>query len=128
MTKEQIEKLHFNDENIYKIEKWQEYIKKGHFGDARDITNTYNEVFSDVYTKQSYTSCGSCLRSRCNQLYSALEEWREHNNNKNASTSDSNTPTIEDKEKDELVITEGETIVLEAPKKRKKKNEGQEKR
>lgn len=121
MTKEQIERLHFTDENIYKIEKWQEYIAKGHFGDSKDITNTYNEVFKDVYTKpQAYTSCGSCLRNRCNQMYAALKDWREYNASK--------APQTEENPEVKESITEEEKVAVEAPKKRKKKDEGQEER
>lgn len=121
MTQEQINLLHFTDENIFKIEKWQEYIQRGHFGDARDITNTYNEVFKDVYTKQAFTSCGSCLRNRCNQMYNALKEWREHNDNNNASESAGNAPIIEEKVEDVQTITQEVEKPSEAPKKRSKK-------
>lgn len=67
----------FTEENIYKIEKWVEYINNGHYGNARDIVDTYNSVFDGVKQKQNYTNCGSCLKRCVITMNNALNEYRQ---------------------------------------------------
>lgn len=78
MTQQQLERLHFNDEDITRIERWVEYLSKGAFGNSKEITDTYNRVFDGVMSKVNVTSCGSCLRNRINTLNNALKEWRTY--------------------------------------------------
>lgn len=47
-----------------KINMWSEALKKGAYGNSKDIVDTYNAIFQGIKTKQNYTTCGSCLR-RC---------------------------------------------------------------
>lgn len=52
-------------EQIRKVEKFREYVKKGTIVNGNEIVDLYNEVFgADPHTGrlQHYTSCGSCLR------------------------------------------------------------------
>ena len=64
----------FNEEIEKKVRTWKEYVDKGHFGDSRDIINTYNIVFLNIKKPHQYTNCGSCLRRCCLEMYAALEE------------------------------------------------------
>lgn len=96
MTNEQLKHLNFTEENIKLIEKWVEYLSKGAFGNSRDITNTYNEVFDGVLTKVNVTSCGSCIRNRINTLNNALKEWRAYKATENASNLHLNAATSEE--------------------------------
>lgn len=96
MTNQQLERLHFNDEDIMRIERWAEYLSKGAFGNSKEITETYNRVFDGVMSKVNVTSCGSCLRNRINTLNNALKEWRVYNESENASKNAGNTPIIDD--------------------------------
>lgn len=77
MNKE-IEKLNLNEENIQKIRKWEEYLKRGSYGNSKDITDTYNEVYKETRSKANYTNCGGCLRSRINSMVSSLNEWEKY--------------------------------------------------
>lgn len=72
-----MENYNFNEENIYKIKKWKEYVDKGHFGNAVDIVNTYNEVFNGIKKPQPHTRCGSCLRRCVLTMYSALQNYEK---------------------------------------------------
>lgn len=65
---------HFTEENIKKVKTWKGYVDKGLYGNIKDIVDTYNEIFKDVYVKQNYTHCGSCLRKCCLKMYAAYEE------------------------------------------------------
>lgn len=47
-----------------KINTWVEAMKKGAYGNSKEIVDTYNAIFQDMKPKQNYTTCGSCLR-RC---------------------------------------------------------------
>lgn len=47
-----------------KINMWSEALKKGAYGNSKDIVDTYNAIFQGIKPKQNYTTCGSCLR-RC---------------------------------------------------------------
>lgn len=67
----------FTKDNIYKIEKWVEYMNSGHYGNSKDIVDTYNQVFDGVKKKQPYTTCGSCLRRCVIQMANALQEYKQ---------------------------------------------------
>lgn len=69
----------FTEENIELIKKWMEYLSNGHFGNARDIVDTYNTVFKDIKQKQNYTNCGSCLRRYVKEMFNALTVYEENN-------------------------------------------------
>lgn len=69
----------FTEENIKLIKKWMEYLSNGHFGNARDIVDTYNTVFKDIKQKQNYTNCGSCLRRYVREMFNALTTYEENN-------------------------------------------------
>ena len=56
-----------------KVFKWVEYINNGHYGNARDIVNTYNMVFNNIKQPQAYTSCGSCLKRCVVQMKNEIE-------------------------------------------------------
>lgn len=61
-------------EQIRKVEKFREYVKKGTIVNGNEIVDLYNEVFgADPHTGrlQHYTSCGSCLRRLVKLLISA---------------------------------------------------------
>lgn len=61
-------------EQIKKVEKFREYVKKGTIVNGNDVVDLYNEVFgADPHTGrlQHYTSCGSCLRRLVKLLISA---------------------------------------------------------
>ena len=61
-------------EQIRKVEKFREYLKKGSIVNGNEIVDLYNEIFGpDPRTGrlQHYTSCGSCLRRLVKLLISA---------------------------------------------------------
>lgn len=101
----------FTDENIVKIEKWKSYIDNGHYGNSKDIVDTYNEVFEGEKQKQAYTSCGSCLRRCVMTMYNALQEYNSTKEVLEVTTVDE--PTVEDAK---------EEITVETPKSSKKKS------
>lgn len=63
------------DENIRKIKFFKDLINRGRYGDIQEITNTYNEVFSDRpnFKGVKPTNCGSCLRARICEMYGEME-------------------------------------------------------
>ena len=67
----------FNEEIEKKVITWKEYVDKGHFGNSRDIINTYNIVFNGIKKPQQYTTCGSCLRRCVIEMYNALTKYEE---------------------------------------------------
>lgn len=72
----------FTEENIKKIKTWKEYVDKGHYGDSRDIINTYNLVFANIKKPQQYTNCGSCLRRCCLEMYGELQKYEQEQEKK----------------------------------------------
>ena len=56
-----------------KVFKWVDYINNGHYGNARDIVNTYNMVFNNIKQPQAYTNCGSCLKRCVVQMKNEIE-------------------------------------------------------
>lgn len=110
----------FTEENIKKIKTWKEYVDKGHYGDSRDIVNTYNVVFNNIKKPQQYTNCGSCLRRCCLEMYSALEKYEQE---KTVVTEQEKLQALETLD-DFLTPTEEElekTVVTELEKKKKTK-------
>ena len=77
MNKE-VEKLNFTKENIEKIRRWEEYLRNGSYGNSKDITDTYNQIYEGLRSKANYTSCGACLRGRINNMVSSLNEWEKY--------------------------------------------------
>lgn len=69
----------FTEDNIELIKKWMSYIQSGHFGNAKDIVDTYNTIFEGIKRKQNYTNCGSCLRRYVKEMYAALMQYEENN-------------------------------------------------
>lgn len=67
----------FTEENIKLIETWKGYLDNGHYGNAKSIVDTYNEVFEGERQKQPYTSCGGCLRRCVMTMWNALEEHKK---------------------------------------------------
>lgn len=65
----------FNEENIKKIVAWKDYIDHGHYGDAKDIVDTYNQVFSGMRQVQTYTTCGSCLRRYVMNMWGEYQQY-----------------------------------------------------
>lgn len=120
-------KYNFTEENIAKIKKWMDYLSKGSYGNSKDITDTYNEVFQGVRTKANYTSCGACLRSRINSMYSALREWEKVQEEEQKKVEPLSIPTAGTTETHIAVVEGEETLPLTAeeyynkhPKKKKK--------
>lgn len=70
---------HFTEDNIKLIRRWMTYLANGHFGNARDIVDTYNYVFNGIKRKQDYTNCGSCLRRYVKEMFNALERYENEN-------------------------------------------------
>lgn len=99
----------FNEEIEKKVITWKEYVDKGHFGNSRDIINTYNIVFKDIKKPHQYTNCGSCLRRCCIEMYDALMKNKEEQLQALEVLDSLLTPTEE------------EIIETEAPKKKKTK-------
>lgn len=60
-----------SSENIEKIDFFYDLCNKGRYGSINDIVNTYNTVFADKqgFRPRKYTSCGSCLRQMCCEMY-----------------------------------------------------------
>lgn len=55
-----------------KIQTWVEAMKKGAYGNSKDIVDTYNVIFEGIKPKQNYTTCGSCLRRCINTMATQL--------------------------------------------------------
>lgn len=49
-----------NKEISEKIDKFYEILNKGYYCDAREVVDTYNQVFPDE--KMRFTTCSTCLR------------------------------------------------------------------
>lgn len=56
-----------------KINTWVEAMKKGAYGNSKDIVDTYNVIFEGIKPKQNYTTCGSCLRRCINTMNTQLQ-------------------------------------------------------
>lgn len=56
-----------------KINMWSEALKKGAYGNSKDIVDTYNAIFQGIKPKQNYTTCGSCLRRCINTMNTQLQ-------------------------------------------------------
>lgn len=56
-----------------KIQTWVEAMKKGAYGNSKDIVDTYNVIFEGIKPKQNYTTCGSCLRRCINTMNTQLQ-------------------------------------------------------
>lgn len=111
MRKEELEKLHFTEDIIHKIKTWNEHLNRGSFANAKDVTDSYNYVFSDIRTKANYTSCMACIRGRIKTLIDTLNEWEKYQ--------ESLKPQVE-----EVVPIAGTTenhIAVEEPKPKKTK-------
>lgn len=56
-----------------KINTWVEAMKKGAYGNSKEIVDTYNAIFQGIKPKQNYTTCGSCLRRCINTMNTQLQ-------------------------------------------------------
>lgn len=65
----------FTEEIVKNIKTWVEYMNSGHYGNSRDIVNTYNIVFNGIKKPQNYTNCGSCLRRCVIEMNTAYEKF-----------------------------------------------------
>lgn len=63
----------FSDEDIKTIEKFIEIKKKGLYVDAGQLANVYNRV---LHKSVAPTSCGSCMRTRIQELENALIHFK----------------------------------------------------
>ena len=108
MDEKYLKQLYFNDEIITKINRWNEYLKRGSYADARQVTDTYNYVFQDVKQKVYFTTCGSCIKQRITELYKTLQHWLEYNESKNASETSYNALESTNEVSDDKTITEEE--------------------
>lgn len=63
------------NENIEKIKKYKELLNKGRYGNAYEITDTWNEVYKDEknFTPKKPVLCGTCLRKLISEMYSDME-------------------------------------------------------
>lgn len=100
-----------SEQDIENIKTWKEYIDNGHFGNSKDIVDTYNRVFENIRTKQNYTNCGSCLRRCVRLMFEALTEYENDKLEAMKEIDKFFTEEIED----------DEPIVEEKPKKTRKK-------
>lgn len=108
----------FTEDNIKKIKTWKEYIDKGHYGDSRDIVNTYNVIFNNIKKPQAYTTCGSCLRRCCLEMYNELQKYEEEKLKALETLDSLLTPTEE--EIQNTMVTEPENTMVTEQKKKKK--------
>lgn len=86
----------FTKEIEEKVITWKEYVDKGHFGNSRDIINTYNIVFNGIKKPHQYTNCGSCLRRCCIEMYNALMDNKQEELNALQVLDEVLTPTEEE--------------------------------
>ena len=103
--------MEISKENIEKIKKFEQILKKGYYASGAEVTKTYNEVFG---TKLNTTNCSQCIISRVKQLVERLnaEEKKEQEELKNNDLDD--TPQEENK------ATVEANASLNKPKRKKK--------
>lgn len=61
--------MNFNKEDIEKIRKLEEILKRGFYADGKEVTDLHNRVLG---TRLSSTNCSSCIKQRINALVQAL--------------------------------------------------------
>ena len=68
------------DKNIVdKIEKFYSILNRGYYCDAREVIDTYNEVFPDE--KMRFTTCATCLRKAVLKMVSFNDKLSKITNN-----------------------------------------------
>lgn len=66
----------FNDDDIKKIRKFEEILRRGLYASGAEVQDVYNRVFQTTMTP---TSCGTCLRGRIKTMVDALNRYSEEN-------------------------------------------------
>lgn len=66
--------MKWNNEDVKMVEKFIEIKNKGFYVDSRQLQNVYNRVLEKQVQP---TNCGSCLRSRVQELEDALNKFKE---------------------------------------------------
>ena len=64
--------MNFNKEDIIKIRKLEEILKRGYYADGKEVTDLHNRVLG---TRLSSTNCSSCIKQRINALVQALNHF-----------------------------------------------------
>lgn len=68
------------DKNIVeKIDKFYSILNRGYYCDAREVVDTYNEVFPNE--KMKFTTCSSCLRKAVLKMVGELEKIKKQTEN-----------------------------------------------
>lgn len=62
----------FNDDDIKKIRKFEEILRRGLYASGAEVQDVYNRVFQTTMTP---TSCGTCLRGRIKTMVDALNRY-----------------------------------------------------
>ena len=65
--------MNWSNEDIKLVEKFIEIRNKGFYADGGQLTEVYNRVLDK---RAAPTNCGSCIRTRINELEGALNTFK----------------------------------------------------
>ena len=65
--------MKFTNEDIELIEKFIDIRNRGYYADGTQLTEVYNRVLEK---RVNPTNCGSCIRTRINELEEALNRFK----------------------------------------------------
>lgn len=65
--------MKWNNEDVELVEKFIEIRNKGYYASGEQLTEVYNRVLEK---RVNPTNCGSCIRTRINELEEALNRFK----------------------------------------------------
>lgn len=65
--------MKWNNEDVELVEKFIDIRNRGYYADGTQLTEVYNRVLEK---RVNPTNCGSCIRTRINELEEALNRFK----------------------------------------------------